>query len=230
MTLIEIRRKAVQLSGRYDLVQDRNSWADNGMDWFIQQAQRWLDDRVDTANARGELSYTIEAGAYRQVVQNARAILSVAVRTSAGYRKLKKESLEELRERLTGEDNDLGNVDPGTPSYYAIGTLRGGLSPTQSDESDIQLVLYPPAEEESTLLVTALLRSNALTSDGSYSWWSVMYPGVLVRATLHQLETFYRNTEGARDYLNTLLEDLAGIDHNAVSQDVAEIDQMRDSW
>lgn len=58
------------------------------------------------------------------------------------------------------------------------------------------------------------------------SWWSEIYPDALVYAALYSLETFYRNTEGAKDWMNSIRMVIDGIDKDMVEQEVAGLNQI----
>jgi hypothetical protein len=60
------------------------------------------------------------------------------------------------------------------------------------------------------------------------SWWTRVEPFALVYATNWFIETSYRNTEGAKDWMNSLGELLKGIDLDmAMSEGGSQINQMR---
>ncbi len=225
-----VRQKLVDLTGRVDLVVDTTDYVDNGANWFIQAAQRWLDQRLDTANAVAEITSAITAGDYYVDLDNIRAILSVQVVTDDDLRYLRRETVKELRERFTDDDTDFSDVDQDVPAYYALLTKRDDSPAAQADESQKRIVFLPPSDGSYSIVVTALLSSPALSADASYSWWTIMRPEILVKAAAYQIEVFYRNTEGARDWLESLMLDIQGIDFDSVAESIAGVDQMKDSW
>lgn len=59
------------------------------------------------------------------------------------------------------------------------------------------------------------------------NWWSAEEPFALIYAALWAIETGYRNTEGAKDWMNSLMDVLTGVDKdNAFESANAEV-QMR---
>lgn len=60
------------------------------------------------------------------------------------------------------------------------------------------------------------------------SWWTRMEPFALVYATNWFIETSYRNTEGSKDWMNSLMEVLKGVDLDmAMNEGGSQINQMR---
>ena len=51
-----------------------------------------------------------------------------------------------------------------------------------------------------------------------------------ISASLYTLETFYRNTEGANDWMNALKTFTKEVDFDNVEQELAEVNAMRDSY
>jgi hypothetical protein len=58
------------------------------------------------------------------------------------------------------------------------------------------------------------------------SFWTEVHPSTLIKAALYELEGFYRNTEGQKDYLATLRSDVTGLDNDAVEQELVGTLQM----
>ena len=63
-TLIQIREKVAELSGRYDLVTDygAGTFTDAGADFFIKGAQDYLDRITETSHDRGEVILALAQG------------------------------------------------------------------------------------------------------------------------------------------------------------------------
>lgn len=68
--------------------------------------------------------------------------------------------------------------------------------------------------------------SVELSLDSDTSWWTLEAPETLVIASLYQLEVSYRNSEGARDWMNAIRNDLHVLEKNQVDDEVTGIDQM----
>lgn len=58
------------------------------------------------------------------------------------------------------------------------------------------------------------------------SFWTEVHPNVLLKAALKQLEMFYRNTEGVKDWDMALKDDTGPMDYDAAEEEAAGIDQM----
>lgn len=58
------------------------------------------------------------------------------------------------------------------------------------------------------------------------SYWSDVYPEVLIYSALWAIESFYRNREGMRDWESAIRVYLDGIDMDIVEQEIVGIDQM----
>jgi hypothetical protein len=58
------------------------------------------------------------------------------------------------------------------------------------------------------------------------SFWSEVHPNILLKASLKQLEMFYRNTEGVKDWDNALKDDIIPMDMDAAEEEAAGISQM----
>jgi len=73
------------------------------------------------------------------------------------------------------------------------------------------IMIAPPSDEELTFSVRGGFWSPRLVNDADSSWWSMVEPAVLTMAAAYILETFYRNTTGAKAWLETIVELLRGI-------------------
>ena len=58
------------------------------------------------------------------------------------------------------------------------------------------------------------------------SFWSEVHPDILITAALYKLETFYRNTEGAKDWKSALMIDVADLDKDVADQESTQINQI----
>jgi len=233
MSLLEVRKKFIRETGRFDLVmantttQFANSTNEvtGGADGYIREAQDFLDRRMSFGKDEAEITFTLSTGAWTKDLQNIRAIRAVGLSDGQDEEMvfLKRSSLREMREAFGDENSSLGNVSPGQPSRWTIGFLRvGGMTPTVASESNTRLVVMPPADRTYTLRVQALFKSSALTNDASVSFWTENHPQVLVWAAQYILEVSYRNREGANAILANIDEALAGIDNDLVEQEIVE--------
>ena len=127
MNLKEIRTKFVETSGRFDLVVDTTDYADNGADFFIQAAQRWLDVIQPAPMEDARYQNDIVSGDYKLLFKYGRRIERVEVWNAEGIKQeLDRKRLAWLRDNYT---KDPDNLDSGVPKYWAPGVFR--LSPEQ---------------------------------------------------------------------------------------------------
>ncbi len=133
-------------------------------------------------------------------------------------------------------------AEVGSPTYYAIDSIH--LAPQQRlltfDQNEFNAdyfkVMYnsvgynaiwiaPPPESDGVLRLVADFFS-VMENDTDICYWSVVYPNVLVQATLFAIEVFYRNTTGMRDMLASLEPFLTGIDKDLADEKAVDINQM----
>ncbi len=235
MSLLEVRTKFRQLSGRYDLV--NSDYSDNGADFFIKAGQRFIERLFGFPLAAARLFRNPAEGEFYLNFTGCRAVQEVWAYDSDGKWQLEKKSIQDMRALLTKPSE----ADSGAPLYYAPNVLRlaehirDAVAGDESDIGDTQLasvykyqgiIFYPPAESGITLEVLGLFSSLELCNDGDCNFWTEMHPDVLISATFYSIESMNRNTQGANDWLATLTRQLEGIDKDMVEEDIAERDQM----
>jgi len=243
-----IRKKFCELSGRYDLIDsDLN---DNGADFFLNAGQRYLDRLTDVSKTLAKYVQKVSAGTFKVYCEGLRSVRSVwAGASSTGLVQLEKCSIEDLRNYY---GKPLSEVDRGTPTYFSSFSFRphpdSSTSTSYSGYYDVDdvilssapshftysgVLIAPPPDIEMYISVIGLFYSQSLSavnSNGTWtqtkSYWSEVHPDLLLLAALHKLEVFYRNTEGAKDWNNELMLELANLDKDEVDQAVYDINQM----
>jgi hypothetical protein len=75
-------------------------------------------------------------------------------------------------------------------------------------------------------MIEGYFNSPVLNADGESTFWTALYPNILVHAALYQLEVFYRNTEGAQDWMRAIQLALMNLDQTAVQDEQVYINQM----
>jgi hypothetical protein len=244
-----IRKKFCDLSGRYDLM--NIDYTDNGADFFLNAGQRFLDRMQDTGKMQAKNVQSVAAGTIKVYIAGLRAIKEVFIGNSTEKLiKLKRASLSYLRQYY---EEQLGDVDQGTPEWYAPAVFRpfADASTTTSfsgfyDIDDLILpatttpvhytydgiIIAPPPDSTFYVSIYGLYYSPELSATLSGTWtqtksfWSEVHPDLLLQAGLYKLETFYRNTEGAKDWLGALKLDVDGIDKDAAYEESSEISEM----
>jgi hypothetical protein len=240
MNLKEIRQWFVQESGRYELVVDATNWADNGANRYINAAQNFLDRLQTTPKTLGRNFQVVAAGTYFVNFPRCRAIKEVWVvpttDTTASRTRLEKKSSQWIREEYPNM-NDLTN---GTPLYYTPSVDRIALEPVslpiqdaptvyldiQTDLSYYGVFFYPPVDEQYMIETWGYFYAQELSADTDTSFWSITYPELLVMAAQYMLELFNRNTEGAKDWLNSITSICRGVDLDLVEEEVVDVNQM----
>lgn len=231
MSLLDIRKRFVRETGRFDLITDTASFANStnpvtgGADQYIQDGQDFLDRRINFFKEEAEIEFSLATSAFTKDLSNVRAIRAVALFDSQDDEMvyLERSSLRDFRVHYGDERSSLSNVSEGQPHHWAVGFLRQtAVTTTAARVSNTKLIVMPPADRTYTLRVHALLKSDALTQDASVSYWTENHPQVLVWAAQYMLEVGYRNREGANAILANIDQVLEGIDNDLVEQDLVE--------
>lgn len=231
MSLLDVRTEFVKQSGRYDLVVDATSFANNGADFHIKAGQRFLDRELGFPQEESELTLSLATNAITTTVAGLMTVLEVWVQDTGDntITKLKRDSIAGLRTEYGDEKSSLANVDTGEPRAWALGWMRQGLTDSASDLGTKKLVTMPPADKSYTLIVRARLESSALTRDASVSFWTEEHPDVLVMASLYKLEAGYRNFEGSQAALANVREAVNGIYNEIIEQMQVDMSHLGDS-
>lgn len=237
MNLQEIRAQFVKMSGRADLA-SADGATDYGADFFINAGQRWLDRQLDVWKAQAHYYKEVAANTHLVSIKLTRAIQYVSVALSDGTERdeVIKASLLDAREYY-GKVHSL--IDTSKPKYYfPVSLRRHPDTDTEtvpailmdetiaSDEEYNGLILLPPTDQTYILEVVGLFYSKPLSTITDVTYWSSVHPDLLILASLMRLEAFYRNTQGYKDYLTVLDDDVRKIDMDAVAQQIVDIDQM----
>lgn len=236
--LLYVRQKFIELSGRFDLattVTDTHD-TDNGADFFIVSGQRMLDRFYKTPKDEAVFYREISAGDFYVTFDSCRAILEVWASNSEERFKLTKVSAADLRAYYSGL---VSVTDQGEPAYYTPTLLRsvedsdrgslGDFFDALEDEfpnSYNGIMVMPPVDEAYVIEIYGKFYSETLENNADISFWTSEHPMVLVWAALYQLEVSYRNTEGAKDWLNSIKLEIENIDKDTVEEDVAEVREM----
>jgi hypothetical protein len=235
MTLGELRTLFAQFSGRYDLVKEDGS--NNGADFFINAGQRFLDRRIDFRKSNARLFKELAIDTWYLKVQNCRTIEKVWINDSEGRWELEKKDLIWLHEEFP---DLISETDTGDPLYWSPAGIRGiDIKDTNNQgsffnyviaqsiaEDYVGIVLLPPPSVAVVVDIWGKFYTDPLSEDGSQSYWSSVVPETLLAAALYRLEIFYRNTEGAKDWLAAVDIDLRDIDKDTVQEDTANADQL----
>lgn len=239
MTLAEVRAKFVDLSGMNNLV--KGSGADNGANFLINAAQRYLDGRQDSPKSLAWYKEDVAVDGYKISFTKTRSIREVWITNADGRAELVKKPLKWMKENYA---KVISELDTGTPLYYS--PIVMGLSPDQDDLTaenytdeftyDFQEIMFgshyaydgilflPPAGETYTVSVLGKFYSKEMTSDTDKTFWTERFPEILIQATYLMVEEFHRNSEGVNDWEAVITRHLRGVDFDMADQE--SVNQM----
>ena len=228
MNLREIRVEFIRKSGRYDLVEDDESFKDNGANFFIQAGQRFLDKQGDFSTGLiQELLLSTSIGQRDYVVKNCWNVISLL------YSKDSQNKCWEEVERVHSIKCDKCKFGQGF--YYALVPLQQAVAVQESSANELdipasaldfsssqalenvkglKLQLSPNPSEVMLMKVIGNFYSSELLADKDTSYWTLYHPDTLLKSAMYELEVFYRNSEGARDWLEALSNDLRNLEQS----------------
>jgi hypothetical protein len=240
MTLVEIRQKFIEISGRYDLVVDAVAWVDNGADFFINAGQRLLDRAITSPKTRGRVFRLTDAGDYGVTFQTCRSIKEVWCADTDSRWELEKLDMRDFRNEYWNEP--IGNIQQGKPTVYTPAQLRkipdtidlddleaiiGYADVMIGDDASYRGVLFlPPTDGQYQIEVMGNFYSLELTDDTHFSYWSEVHPMALVQSAMAMLEMSYRNTQGYNDAMNAITTLIVPIDFDTVDEDISSVSRM----
>lgn len=224
MSLLEVRTRVVELSGRTDLVVNTTAYADDGMDWYITQGQNFLDSLVNTENSPGILVGAVVAGDTTFKFARCRALLDVWFIDTDGDRSFpRKMNYDDF---IEAHPENVSTADRAIPEDYAPNIIRSIDTPDSDDDIKKGIIFSPPADQAYVIHVQGLWFATALSDDDDENYWTQLYPDLLIWAALLKLEISYRNSEGAQDWRNAINEALFGVDKDIANQEAAGDSQM----
>jgi len=238
MNLLEVRTQFVKISGRYDLITDTTSWADNGADFFLQAGQNLIEKLSgDLPESEGRLWDTITSGTYYVGFQKrCRMIFDVWANNDENRIELKRKSWKDLKAMYT---STLANTDTGCPVYYCPAKLReidatdqGATGEffnyTLTNSKDFRgIVIMPPVDSSYDIEIYGKFLQSVLSSDDDENFWTITYPEILIRAAIYQTELSYRGRGAVAKLYEALLLDLIEIDKDTIEESSHEFNTIR---
>ena len=205
MTLNEMRSKFTEVTGRYDL-------NDSQVDFYLNAGVRKLNRAVEGEQFIKEESYTLES--YYLDIDDSLSVLEVYLVDGTGRRRIHRMVFRNFI-----------SVFPNFES--ATGVPVAWTTETHTASGNGKRVLFNSASIGTSVIVRYKEDSTFDTTDGtSNTWWSVHYPEALIYASAFVLESFYRNSEGMRDWLNALQSVLDDVEFEFMSNNFHENMQM----
>ena len=231
MTLLEVRTKFIEMSGRYDLITDTESYQDKGADFLIASGQRWLDRTFEILKNSANFYATLAANSYYLLIPECRVVKGVwATYQSGMIGALKSLTLERMRRCCS--------TTAGCPYAYAPCSVRtvpeiaGQLTVPPStivmeDNFPYNAIVFNiPFQEQVSIEVNGYFYHSLLVNDTDQNFWSVEHPWVLVLAALRSMEIAQRNREGVADWETAIRSEMLGIEYDLVDQVAGPIRQM----
>ncbi len=241
MDLLEIRTEFVKQSGRYDLVIDTTSYADNGADYFINSGQDYLDRQgVVVPESEGRIIKTIFPDDYYiEFQERCRVIKDVWANNATDRVHLEKVDWDELRDLY---DSPIADISTGAPLYYTLAKLREidvadkdsigiFINYTKSSSYDYRgILILPPVDEAFDIEIFGKFYQKKLTLDADENFWSIETPSTLITAALRQVEISYRNIKARGEWEEIIRKDLIDIDMDIVEEKMTDIEEMGDGY
>lgn len=238
MNLKEIRMKARDLSGRYDLVNEDDS--DNGMDFFLNEGQRLLDRLGENQKTWASAYKFALADSYVVSFQYCRAIKEIWVSSTTARWQLTKKSYQEiLADYLSGDPAEL---ESGTPLYYTPIITRhipGDITaltieafldfvevPYGQSPSYNSIMFNIPTDTKLAVEIKGLFYTTELSEDDDFSYWSALHPALLIKAAFREMEVFNQNQSKVEGWEKAIAVEIKGINQDLVDELISEIDEM----
>ena len=236
MNLLQIRKMFMELSGRFDLVNE--DYSNSGVDIFINEGRKFLDRMDETQKSWATKFSPILTDALYVTFPYCRAIKEVwAASATTGRWQLEKKDLQDL---LEGYLKTLpAEMETGVPLYYSPCITRsippgivlnnfeeflGYVEVTSSDYNAI--LINVPTSEDLTLIIHGLFYSPELVEDSDVNYWSEVHPLLLYMSTMRQIEIVNRSTQGVNDWTNSITVEMKQLGMDLVEELIAEVDQM----
>jgi len=191
---------------------------DAGADFYIQAATRALDLEQDQQEMYWEEG--LQATSYSINLVDCRNVSRVTyVEQDAESEPLTRVSFG----RLVEDYPSLGSSAAGSPSEWALQpSQRPPRQKYMGEPSGYKTVIVmPPTDKDITVRIYGQFSSAKLVENTDENFWSICYPEILIMAALRELEIFYRNSEGVRDWTMAIEMKLLGIDKDLAGVDVA---------
>lgn len=234
MTIAELR---VLFTGRSGDINMDNV----DVDRYINSGIELLDLLTEYSHAPAKYYGQVAAGEYFHTFGSKNRVIKEVwiIDSEDGRSRLEKVTHSNLREFYP----DINTAEAGKPLYYAVDINRA--YPSGFDETSLPLAFRPhidtvandynikgilfgmPMDEVYVVEVIGKFHSFVLSDAYTQNWWSVNYPDLVNLAAMYQLETHYRNSEGANDYMNTMKTILKGLDYDKAEEDSEEYTAMR---
>jgi len=240
MNLLQIRTKFRELSGRFDLVNP--DYTDNGADFFINEARKYLDRLAETQKSWGNFYYLLNIGEYLVKFPYCRSIKEVWVASTTASWQLEKKRLQDIL--LSYGKGLVSILTNSTPLYYSPCISRH--IPENSTPAELAvfapyieipsgitneinaLLINIPTDTILTVTVKGLFYSMELVNNTDQNYWSEVHPLLLYMSTMRAIEVTNRNTQGVNDWTKAISTEVGQLGMDLVDEIISEIDQIED--
>jgi len=236
MNLLAFRKMFVELSGRFDLVND--DYSDSGLQVFIDEGSKFLDRLDETQKSWGTRFADLALAGSFVTFPYCRAIKEVwAASASKGRWQLEKHDLQDLME---GYLKTLpAEMDTGVPLYYSPAVTRSvpakdTIASFESlmgyvevaDGNYNAILINVPTSEAITVIITGLFYTPLMSEDSDANYWTEVHPLLLYMSTMRQIEVINRSTQGVTDWTTSIALEMKQLGMDLVEEIIAEVDQM----
>ena len=237
MNLLEVRTKAAEMSGRYDLV-NPNTFANNGMDFHIFSGQKYLDRLITIPDSKANLFYAPIAGEYSITIPSSCRVLQEVWASNAEARYLlnklepsafKEKYLYPVSATTAEAPVDYAFIDSRSLAADYQDLLAEYLDKPAVDGSGYGyrgIVFGPQFDAQYVIEVIGLFHQAELQADADTNYWSYSHPNILLMATLRSIEVFNRNTEGISDWTSAIMTELTSMDYDIAEEESFGVDQL----
>jgi hypothetical protein len=194
-TYLEVKLRFREVTGRYDLIAADGT--DTGGGHYINMGLKWLEQHVDRVVMEVEVGAVIDPGYINRLEFPLSIVRSVAMLRSADiveptYTELERITIQEMM-ALQAVTSVVG-----TPLYWSI-------SPAYPATLDISYITINPAPDVTyDFVARGKTTIPPLEVDGTTNYWTLFHDELLVWTSCYCLEVAYRNSEGAKDWFNSI--------------------------
>jgi len=238
MNFIQMREMFRKLSGRFDLVGDSPTFTDTGAGLFLNEGRKFLDRLDETQKSWAACFRFMEVGFYSVQFPYCRAIKEAWAASTTARWQLEKKNLQDL---IAGYLTGLSRSN-GLPLYYSpciaryvpenatptsIESFVGWVDVPSGNSHEYNAILVNiPTSEKLTIQINGLFYSSELINDIDENYWSAAHPMLLYMAAMRQVEIVNRNSQGVKDWENSIMTDMRTLGYDLVEELIAEVSEM----
>ena len=229
MPLSTIRSMLVEATGRQDLL---DTGMAIGADTLINEGQKLLDRRLDGSKSGARYQIDIDLNDILVPIPKCRTIKRVFLYSGTERVELIKKDIHELRSEYADKTSLIATAQPAYFSPIWARPYPEQVDPALFHQSwtfdDIittghytfnALLIMPPSDGDYTLDIWGNFYSDLLVNNADESYWTEVHPLLLVSAAMYRLECIYRNTEGQKDLMGTIDNDMIDITKDVIEED-----------